>query len=673
NVTYQRSGKNTTDYTAAASSQGRSLINQYGEKVLDDKNQDITDVIFHLPKGDILKKGQSSTKMFNIRTGMNFNHTFGTAHHLSVNIDGGITDGQNASLPAYTFYGYDPATGRHLPVLTGPSSSFKNYSGTSMDPSQLLVPTLATNSYNRNITMNTRVNYSYLDRFSFGTFYTGMFIPNPGESPAYASTTSKGINGSWNIRREPFFKASWISQLELNVAASETGAARLSPVLINAGRQLQPLWNNAAIIVSGVNKTELSGQTYRELKGGMKLGLSQNRVLLTLNYTGNNQDKKGQWNARAIYDIAREPYFRVPAMSTLRVEAALQNINSYQGMNTVMEANSLSDGGGFSMPANNTLGILPPEIINREVRLIAGALHDRFTTELRYYNKTTSGLVNGNTPTDPATGLSSKLNYSKSANKGVEMAIMAGIIRRGKFEWTVTANAAYNINEVIDAPPVNFTLTSGYLSAQHNGYSADNLWGFRWAGLDKAGNPQVYDPKNTKVTTPDSLSLIYLGRTVAPWTGALNQNLRIGPFFAAVRTQFKFGHIMRRYMPVLTTEPDRNVAIRDRWRKPGDEAFTDVAAIAKPDPVRELLIRSSDNSLMPADHVRLREIQLGYTFPLGKRIETNVKSLTLSAQVLNVAIWTWNKYHLDPETVSNTGVIGLPQPRQYVLSINASF
>ncbi|WP_185937056.1 SusC/RagA family TonB-linked outer membrane protein [Chitinophaga polysaccharea] len=670
NITYQRSKSYKTDYTAATSSQGRTLINQYGEKIL---YGNTPGVIFHIPKGDIMKKGQGSTEMLNIRTGLNFKHTFGTAHALSASIDGGLTNGEDVTLPTYTLYGYDPATGRGLPVVIGSTPGFNNYSESSIDPRQLLVPTLATNSYKRNIAMDAKIEYSYLDRFLLGASYSGIFTPNFGESPAYTSTTTKSFNGSWNIGNESFFKVSWISKLELNVSASETGAASLPPVLINASRQSQPLWNNAAIILSGVNKTELSGQTYRELRGGVKLGLSKNRVMLSLDYTKNNSSDSGQWNARAMYDIAREPWFRFPAMSMLSVVATLQNINSYQGLNIATKANSLSDGGGFSMPANNTQGILPPAIINKEIKLIAGVLHNRFTTELRYYNKTVAGLINGKAPTDPATGLSSKLNYSKSANKGVEMSIMAGIIRGEKFDWNVTANAAYNINQVIDAPPVNFTLTSTYLSAQHNGYSSDNLWGFRWAGLDTAGNPRIYNQKNEKVTIPDSLSVVSLGRTLAPWSGGLTQDLRFGDFFATVRILFQFGHIMRRYMPVLTTEPDRNIAIRDRWRKPGDEAFTDVAAIAKPDPVREFLIPNSDNSLMPADHVRLREIQLGYDFPLGERVERAIKSLSLSAQVLNVAIWTWNKYHLDPETVSNTGVIGSPTPRQYVLSINARF
>lgn len=672
NITYQRSGVNKTDYTAAASSQGRTLINRYGETVIDD-NRNVKNVIFHIPKGDILKKGQNSTKMFNVRTGLSFNHTFGTAHSLSVSMDGGATNSENAGLPTYTFYGYDRATGHNLPVLTGPTSSFYNYLRSSMDPAQLLVPTLATNSYNRSITMNARVNYSYLDRFLLGASYSGMFTPNLGESSAYASTTTKRINGSWDIKQEPFFKASWISKLEMSVSASETGAARLPPALINADRQLQPLWNNAAIIVSSVNNTELSGQTYRELKGGLKVGLSKNHLMLSLDYTKSKSSALGQWNGRAIYDIASEPWFRFPALSTLRVEATLQNINPYQGMNIVTEANSLSNGGGFSTPANNTQGTLPPAIINKEINLIVGALNDRFTTELRYYDKTVAGLANGNAPTDPATGLSSKLNYSISANKGVEMSINAGIIRREKVDWTVTANAAYNINQVISAPPVAFTLTDSYLSAQRNGYSTTGLWGFRWAGLDTTGAPRVYNQKNEMVTRPDSLSLVYLGTSVAPWSGALNQSVRFGPFFASVRMLFQFGHIMRRYMPVLTTEPDRNIAIRDRWRKPGDEAFTDVAAIAQPNPLRELLIRNSNNSLMPADNVRLREIQLGYEVPLGKRIEKTIKSLTWSAQVLNVAVWTWNKYHLDPEKVSNTGVVSPPTPRQYVLSMNASF
>jgi hypothetical protein len=47
-----------------------------------------------------------------------------------------------------------------------------------------------------------------------------------------------------------------------------------------------------------------------------------------------------------------------------------------------------------------------------------------------------------------------------------------------------------------------------------------------------------------------------------------------------------------------------------------------------------------------------------------------MKSLIFTFQVQNAAIWTQNKYHIDPTTVSNNGIVGMPLARQYSCSVN---
>jgi hypothetical protein len=127
-------------------------------------------------------------------------------------------------------------------------------------------------------------------------------------------------------------------------------------------------------------------------------------------------------------------------------------------------------------------------------------------------------------------------------------------------------------------------------------------------------------------------------------------------------------------MPVLSpANIERDVSLSARWRNLGDELHTDVAAISQLDATRAMVIQNSSNSIMPADHLRLREVQIGYEFPEHFLKGKYIKSLSLSAQVQNVAVWTRNKLHLDPETTSGNGTGGVPIPRNYVLSINMTF
>lgn len=674
---YGRNNGSTTILQGASSSQTRQLINDYGIPVRNnpDNQSEVTGIDFYVPPGAIFKKSASDGNEYNLRSGMVFDHTFNGLHRIRASIDGGLSDQHNQTTPGVSIYGYNPNTRRGLPLLAAPSGSdiLQNYNGTSIDLGSLVLPGMESLSNLRNISINGDVSYLYDQRYSLRAVYAAVFIPNYGESPPYSTTSRRFAEAGWQINKEHFFHLPWISTLKFGLKAGELQVARLSAGQVDAIRVFQPLWNNSSITVNGYNQSQQNGQKNRDLGAQLDFGLSRDNLLLKLAYTHNSIDPKTSWNVRLDYDIAREPYFRIPWISSLHADVTYQNLSPYQLQEIVMGANSLSSGGTFSMPGNSNLSLLPPEVLNKEAHLLIGMAENRITLDLRYYRRTIAGLSNGNLPTDPSTGLNARLNYSKILNKGLEVVLKAGILKRNNFEWVVTLNGAYNVNQAIDVPPVNFSLSSNYLTAPRNGYSIDNLWSYRWAGLDTLGNPQVYNKDMQKVPEPDAGSMVYSGRTKAPWSGALIQEWRYMSFFASTRLMFNLGHVMRRYIPVLGSGLDRNIQIRDRWRKPGDEAFTDIAGIAPDNNTRAQVIQGSSNAVLPADNIRLREIQFGYEVPakvLGRRL---IKALTFSVQMENVALWTRNKMHIDPEVVSTTGLAGISLPRRYILSINMSF
>lgn len=664
---YSRSSGNIEDLYDKTTSQSRELINNYGSPSFDALGPAVD---FYVPVGGTLKKSTTKNNEYNIRSGFNFNHIFSADHQLTATVDGGLSNLENRIRPAIAIYGYDKNKPNGLPIMASSKPSIINYQGSSVDLDQLLTPGINGNVYSRSISLNGTFLYSFRSRYSVDAKYSATFVPDFGGNPPYSTTSNRSVSASWQVNKEDFFKVGWISNLKLSVSATEMQVARLPRSQISATRVFQPLWSNNAINVHSYNLSQQSGQKNRNFSGQLDAGFSEGRIQLNLDYGRNSINGNSQLNARLFYDIAKEPYFNFPLISTLQADITLQDLNSFQGLGIMMNSSSLSSGGGFSMPGSNSLGLLPPDVLNKETHLQIGLVKDRFLLDLRHYHRTTSGLVNGNLPTDPATGLDSRVNYSKTVNKGIEISLRTEIIKSKTFDWSITANGAYNVNEAVDVPPVNFSLTPAYLTAFRNGYSIDNLWNYKWAGLDNLGNPQVYNKDMQKVAEPDSLSLVYVGRTTPPWSGALIQECRYKGFFASARLIFNLGHIMRKYMPVLNSDKDNSVAIRDRWRKPGDEAFKEVAAVAQNNPTRELIIRWSDNAVIPADHVRLREIQFGYDVPPSMLKGKFFKALTLSVQVQNVALWTKNDFKLDPEIVSNTGIVGISPPRNYVLSIN---
>lgn len=127
-----------------------------------------------------------------------------------------------------------------------------------------------------------------------------------------------------------------------------------------------------------------------------------------------------------------------------------------------------------------------------DVGLDIGFLEDRVTAILDYYNRKTSNLLT-NLPLPDYTGFSSvTTNYGTLGNKGFEVSANANIINQPDgFSWSVSVNASYNKNVILQLPP--------------NGQPDNRQGGF-----------QVYDPKTKGLI----------------WVGGLQQGQEPGSVYA---------------------------------------------------------------------------------------------------------------------------------------------
>lgn len=667
-IMYDRSRGKLGSLTNANSSQARLRFNQYSSPTLVGELAD-----FYLPYGDFYNKSSSKRENYNVRTGFVYNHIWDKKHAVNANVGFGISSQNDRTVPDTTLYGYDRYKGIGLPVRTPASADFINNLGQTYNLSNLLTAGLLRETFNRNLALNGALTYVYDNRYALSADYSSMMSPSYGDEPPYSTTSNYTVGATWNIHKEHFFHVPWVSNLRLSATMGETQLAKLPSIQINANRILQPDFNNAYIIVNNYLISEYNGQKNRNINGKLFVGLSEDHLQFDLTYTKNSTGEQNQWNGALRYAIAQEPYFNIPFISTFNVELLLQKINAFGSTAMIMGNNSPDANGSFGMATNNSPGLLPPEINNKEAHLTVGFDNDRYLLDLRYYRKISSGVSNGTVPTDPATGLSSQANFSKIANEGVEMYLKTELIRNKNSRWAVTLNGAYNINKALEVPFVNFSASTSYLTAIRNGYATDNVWSYQWAGLDDKGNPTVFNSLGEKTATPDSTAIVYGGRLRAPWSGAFIMDYSYKNFFASARAIFNFGHVFRTYIPAVSTAVDRNVMIKDRWRQPGDEAFTDVAVLAPYDVTRTLLIQGSTNTILPADNIRLSEIQIGYDFPRQKLQNSVVKGLTISAQIQNLYRWNRNKLGVNPEGMTSSGVVIPQQPVSYGMSLNMNF
>lgn len=711
---------NTADlFYDQQSSYVRQLVNQYGQYYANG-------VKFYVPYGDILNRSKSTNTEWNLRSGLSYNQTIGK-HEIDLSVGGGAASIGYRRPNNYVLYGYNSATGTGAPIYLptpDPTAAITNYyalfngQGATVYPYSLVVPGNMLNTNSRNINYNAGARYTFNKRITLSGRYNSVLNPSYGQNTKYSTLTNLNLEGSGELFKQPVNK--WIDGVAVSTGLSDTRMPDL-PVSYATNRYQQVYWNNYGIWVSGYSPTQQSGQSIRNIYQRVKVGLGKGRYEVTIGYNSQKMTglvgsgsrdyttagdssalihyvsatakanlRKGlfnlvvnyskspegqsQVNGAMKYSIAKETYFHSSIISTLDAEGLIQNISAYQGLDLMLSTN-VAGGGNYSLATNSSFTTLPPQNLNYEVRGRIGMLNDQYMLDLRYYNRTTSGVNSSiSIAADASSGLGSQITYSNIVNKGVEFFLKSEFIKKVKFSYSVTLNGAYNVNMAKTVPTPGFTATDAYATAYRDGYNTSNLWAFKWAGLDNKGNPQIYNKEGKITAVLDSATvssaLTYAGVLRAPWNGGLIHELTWGNFFGRAALTFSWGAIMKRYIPTPSTDAPNSSLIRYRWRKEGDELHTDVPAMSTDgaSSFRGFVTNNSTNSIMSANYIRLQEVMIGWRFPqrFVQRLKMNNILVTLQGQ--NLAIWTQNKYHLDPTVVSSNGVVGMPIPKQYSCS-----
>jgi hypothetical protein len=285
---------------------------------------------------------------------------------------------------------------------------------------------------------------------------------------------------------------------------------------------------------------------------------------------------------------------------------------------------------------------------------------NRITGSVDYYNKRGKDLL-ANTQGIPTEGWGYStytINNGEMTNHGIETTISADIIRSKDWKWNLTGLIAFNKNKVtyvnVEAPV--YFLQLDYPNAFPRLDDAFNgVYSFQWAGLSDKGLPQVYNDKGDKVTaTPSTLaSVVYSGTKAPEYSGSFSSSLDYKNFTFAFLVTYEGGHVIRNTdLPMLGSQYNGlvggymtafrpvNKRITERWRKPGDEAFTDVPKVAFAESpgfssdISTMYTYSSVN-VLNAGNIRLRNISLAYNLPSRITRRAFVQSARLQFNVEN--------------------------------------
>jgi TonB-linked SusC/RagA family outer membrane protein len=400
------------------------------------------------------------------------------------------------------------------------------------------------------------------------------------------------------------------------------------------------------------------------------------------------------WSVGGRWDMKKENFLSgISWLNNLSARATLGKSGSFPkgtpNVNTVniglVDGYTLLPYASLGSVANDDLGWATTRTLN--FGLDAAMFENRLSVSADLFYKRTTGLII-NVPFNPTYGINSlAYNTADLSGNGIEFGITGQIIRSRDWQWTANLNFSYNTTNVTDNRYPKQAATGGNVTT--TGYPVDNLFVYRWAGLDSRGHSQVYDAKgikyaddatNFKLTADDYL---YAGRTTPPYFGGFSNTFQYKNLSLSVRATYYLGH--KFLMQDLNAYPtsggfggliSTSKALVNRWRQPGDEARTNVPGIATNNTIYTTQFYSnSDYSVRDAGQVRLQQITLGYQLP--KEVLRRVpvfKAASINATVSNLGIiWRANKDGIDPDYIMTGTFSNLPPSVNYVMNLNLTF
>lgn len=251
----------------------------------------------------------------------------------------------------------------------------------------------------------------------------------------------------------------------------------------------------------------------------------------------------------------------------------------------------------------------------------------RVSGTVEYYNKNGIDLI-GQAPFAPSSGVSVfRGNIASTNTKGMDLNLQSQNIR-GDFNWT--SNFILSLlkekvtdYEIIATPSQYLTFgAAGAIPYPLEGRPLYAVYAMPWAGLNPDnGNPMGLldgEPSENYAAIFANTSaddLIYFGPARPTFFGAVRNTLSYKDLSLSFTFSFRGGHYYRRESIIygsnrgLGGHEDYNL----RWQQPGDELISQVPSVPElTNANRDNLYRFSEHLIERGDHVRFRDIRLGY-------------------------------------------------------------
>lgn len=342
--------------------------------------------------------------------------------------------------------------------------------------------------------------------------------------------------------------------------------------------------------------------------------------------------------------------------------------------------------------------------VSRNFGVDIGLLKDRLSLSIDYYNNNASNLLL-NVPIASTYGYSTQLqNIGKTSNKGVEIQLNAGIIRKSDFSWNANFNISFNTNRV-EALGLNQKLFYPAASWGVSGQPTDfivrigdpvgSMWGLVNDGFYKVSDfeyntaTSVYTLKAGVVTNSGIIGTVQpgsvkfkdingdgiidldkdrtvIGNPTPKFTGGLNQQFTYKNWDMSVFLNFSYGNDIYNANKIeftngYTGNSNMISLMANRWKVVTEKGQTaqwvnssgQAVGIA-PDQLTALNANAtiwqpiksagafypSSWAIEDGSFIRVNNITLGYSLPVKKLTKMNISRLRFYFTANNLAVFT---------------------------------
>jgi TonB-linked SusC/RagA family outer membrane protein len=418
------------------------------------------------------------------------------------------------------------------------------------------------------------------------------------------------------------------------------------------------------------------------------------RYLLTLTgrYDGSSRLAKGnQWDFFPSFALAwrlKEEEFLNEAdfLSNLKLRLSWGN----SGNTAIDEYATLGALGKyiyyFGENEQSAVGYLPTELANTQlgwekteeydIGIDFGFMDNRINGSIDLYQRNTHDvLMQRNLPYSSGYG-STWHNIGKTRNTGIELSSNIIPIATRDFKWNVDVSFAYNKNEIVelfngkkDSPGNNWFIGKPFYIERL--YKFIGIWqtdeaeeANKYARVP--GDPKIMDVNNNYIYDDDDR---FIYNRIPKWTAGLSTGLYYKNWDFNIYLYSRQNYYQA--LPMLSHQASStrmNHRVVDYWTPDHPTNESPLPRITESNPT----LVQSDYIVRDLSFVKLKNVNLGYTFPQSFVQKIKASKLRVYFMVDNPYVWTKSDYPgLDPENCND--YFSHRPLTSYILGVNLGF